>query len=202
MVKNERVIKFPLPDWNEPFIFNDELEACCFCYQYDFDENGFGPYGFNTENGRKIINKVFDGDLYYLNKLDMEKVKNKQHLKKKGVYVYSRYRPAVDLYCIFENYKKNLLKNEIKKRKSLPLSPEPIKPAIIKLMEGEHVYSEDINEILNMGYGVFIINHYMPEAGDTFIFFDDDLCLLFESCAIKLNVSCLVVDSINKLNPW
>ncbi|MFP1764517.1 hypothetical protein, partial [Lonsdalea quercina] len=82
MVKNERVIKFPLPDWNEPFISNDELEACCFCYQYDFDENGFGPYGFNTENGRKIINKVFDGDLYYLNKLDMEKVKNKQHLKK------------------------------------------------------------------------------------------------------------------------
>lgn len=69
-------------------------------------------------------------------------------------------------------------------------------------MEGEHVYSEDINEILNMGYGVFIINHYMPEAGDTFIFFDDDLCLLFESCAIKLNVSCLVIDSINKLNPW
>lgn len=202
MVKNERVIKFPLPDWNEPFISNGDLEVCCFCYQHDFDQNGFGPYGFNTENGRKIINEVFNDDLYYLNKLDVEKVAKNQLLKRKGVYVYSRHAPVVDLYCIFENYKKNLLKNEIKKRKSLPLSPEPIKPAILKLMEGDRFYSEDIKEILSMGYGVFIINHYMPEAGDTFVFFDDALCLLFERYAMKLNVGFLVVDSINKLNPW
>ncbi|KHN49262.1 hypothetical protein [Pectobacterium fontis] len=202
MVKNERIIKFPLPDWNEPFVLNDDLDAYCICYQYDFDQNGFGPYGFNTDNGKKIINAVFDDNLYYLNKSNMEKVTKSQLVKKKGVYVYSKQKPIGDLYCIFESYKKSCLKNEIKKRKSLPLSPEPIKPVVFKLMEGGQIYSKDIKEILDMGYGVFIINHYMPEAGDAFIFFDNDLYFLFKKCAMSLNVGCLVVDSINKLNSW
>ncbi|MCG8708044.1 hypothetical protein JHU04_001245 [Brenneria sp. 4F2] len=115
MKKNERIIKFPLPDWNKPFVSNDDLDAYCVCYQYDVNEYGYGPYGFDTENSKKIIDKVFDDDLFQLSESGMEKISNVKLMKKKGFYVYSKLSSVVSLHCEVESYKKSFLKIKLKK---------------------------------------------------------------------------------------
>lgn len=56
MVKNERIIKFPVPDWRRLFSKEFDKFTTCFCYQYDIDEKFYGSYGFDSSIAKKIIN--------------------------------------------------------------------------------------------------------------------------------------------------
>ncbi len=92
MVKNERFITFPAPEWNLPYVKNnnDDFYCYCVCYQYDFDDSGYGPYGLTTNSAANLVGDFFkDGLLTY-----SESHKNKLALHKfssrKGLYLFSR----------------------------------------------------------------------------------------------------------------
>jgi hypothetical protein len=60
MVKNERIFKFPYPDWINLIPQKLKYKFTCLCYQSNFDIHGYGPYGFDTNNSKQILNEVFD----------------------------------------------------------------------------------------------------------------------------------------------
>jgi len=97
----ERVIRFPLPKYEDVFdsLENLKIKPYCVCYQHDVNENGYGPYGFHTEKSKRLLEDVFGkivgltearrmnfyGNLDEINTYIIEK-KNYQNVKKKTYY--------------------------------------------------------------------------------------------------------------------
>lgn len=204
MVIHERIIKFPVPNWDR--IINSDLDSTsyCICYQYHFNSNNYGPYGFNTDNSLKIINQVFP-ELFFLNERsnDGNKLLTKtKEIKKNGVYLYGNEEEINSLDLELTKYYLAKNKNEIKLRKSLDQDPLPTEPLLLSLLKGNIYDSETIIKILNLDCGLFIKHHYSPEAGDTFILFDKKLITSFKTSALNYGIEFVEVNSIDDLKSW
>lgn len=64
MVDNERLIKIPVPDFNEIVDIKIKSKVFCLCYQFNIDENGCGPYVFDTDKSKVLLKDLFP-DIYY-----------------------------------------------------------------------------------------------------------------------------------------
>lgn len=202
MVKKEKLIKFPVPDWNR--MINSDLDsiAYCVCYQYNIDSNGFGPYGFNTDNAEKIIKKSFSNLMYLENNNDRFLLKYVENIQQSGIYLYGEKENLDLVYAELIKYYLEKKKNEIKLKKLLPQTSLPSKPLLLNLIDNDKYKSEVITKMLYSGCKIIICHHYMPEAWQTLILFDQDILSKLKKYTSYYRVQFVEVSSIDKLKAW
>ncbi|MGD8164541.1 hypothetical protein [Pantoea sp. FN0307] len=197
MVKNERLIKFPVPNWNRVTSKKFDDFFICLGYQYDFDGDFYGPYGFDTPASQDIMHSVIKSPYYY------DDITNKfilsNTLKKKGVYFFDGFKNLKDEV---ENYQLCLKKNEIKIKKGLDSDELPAKPLLMQAINNGEFEDSLILKMMSDEIGFFIVNHYSPEAGQTILIPSEEFCGFFFEAAKIYNVQVVEVESINSLKPW
>ena len=203
MVNNEKLIVFPVPNWNR--IISSELDsmAYCICYQYGIDSNGFGPYGFNTEKAEKIISTTFP-NLMFLEK-DNEgfiSLKDTKTVQQFGIYLYGNSVKLESLKIELKNYYIEKKKNEIKFKKSLVPISLPTEPLIMSLLNKDQAQNDTIKKLVNSNIGLIFCHHYMPEAGLTLIMFEKKILLELKKNATHNKVNFVELSSIDEMKAW
>ncbi|NUF78638.1 hypothetical protein GY065_06890 [Snodgrassella sp. ESL0323] len=178
MINNEKLIIFPVPNWNRIISSDLDSMAYCICYQYNIDSNGFGAYGFNTEKAEKIISNTFP-NLMFLEKdsKDFVSLKDTKIIQQFGIYLYGNSAKLESLKIELKNYYIEKKKNEIKFKKSLIPISLPIEPLIMSLVNKDQTQSYTIKKLVNSNIGLIFCHHYMPEAGLTLIMFEKKILL-------------------------
>lgn len=202
-MNNEKLIKFPIPEWNRVVSSDLDSIAYCICYQYNIDSSGFGPYGFNTVTAEKIISKTFF-NLMYLEKSDNGNLllRHVENIRKHGVYLYGNNSRLEPLNIDASKYFLAKKKNELKLKKRLQQESLPPEPLILNLLNEDGYISGAINNILCMNLGIIIYHNYMPEAGQALILFDQNILSDLKSNASYYKVEFVEVSSIDKMKPW
>ena len=203
MISNEKLIVFPVPNWNR--IISSELDsmAYCICYQYGIDSNGFGPYGFNTEQAEKIISTTFP-NLMFLEK-DNEgfiSLKDTKIIQQFGIYLYGNSVKLESLKIELKNYYIEKKKNEIKFKKSLVPKSLPTEPLIMSLLNKDQAQNDTIKKLVNSNIGLIFCHHYMPEAGLTLIMFERKILLELKKNATYYKVNFVELSSIDEIKAW
>ena len=203
MINNEKLIVFPVPNWNR--IISSELDsmAYCICYQYGIDSNGFGPYGFNTEKAEKIISTTFP-NLMFLEK-DNEgfiSLKDTKTVQQFGIYLYGNSVKLESLKIELKNYYIEKKKNEIKFKKSLVPISLPTEPLIMSLLNKDQAQNDTIKKLVNSNIGLIFCHHYMPEAGLTLIMFERKILLELKKNATYYKVNFVELSSIDEMKAW
>ena len=203
MINNEKLIIFPIPNWNRIISSDLDLMAYCICYQYNIDSNGFGPYGFNTEKAEKIISNTFP-NLMFLEK-DSEgfvSLKDTKIIQQFGIYLYGNSAKLESLKIELKNYYIEKKKNEIKFKKSLIPISLPIEPLIMSLVNKDQTQSYTIKKLVNSNIGLIFCHHYMPEAGLTLIMFEKKTLLELIKNATHYKVNFVELSSIDEMKAW
>lgn len=196
MVKNEKIIKFPVPDWKRLFSKDFDKITTCFCYQYDIDENFYGPYGFDSSIAKKIINDFISEFLFY--DVIERKLINVNNVYRNGLYVSSDGNP---LGNEIESYSMAVKKNELRKRRGL--NEIEVKKPILLSMDSEcKIPDKVIFHLINNHIPFFIVNGYMPEAGKSIMIFLDEMVKRFLDVVRKYNVDICEVDNIDLMKSW
>ncbi|OTP82482.1 hypothetical protein [Gilliamella apicola] len=203
MINNEKLIVFPVPNWNR--IISSELDsmAYCICYQYGIDSNGFGPYGFNTEKAEKIISTTFP-NLMFLEK-DNEgfiSLKDTKIVQQFGIYLYGNSVKLESLKIELKNYYIEKKKNEIKFKKSMVPISLPTEPLIMSLLNKHQTQNDTIKKLVNSNIGLIFCHHYMPEAGLTLIMFERKILLELKKNATYYKVNFVELSSIDEIKAW
>lgn len=203
MINNEKLIVFPVPNWNR--IISSELDsmAYCICYQYGIDSNGFGPYGFNTEKAEKIISTTFP-NLMFLEK-DNEgfiSLKDTKIVQQFGIHLYGNSVKLESLKIELKNYYIEKKKNEIKFKKSMVPISLPTEPLIMSLLNKDQTQNDTIKKLVNSNIGLIFCHHYMPEAGLTLIMFERKILLELKKNATYCKVNFVELSSIDEIKAW
>lgn len=204
MVRNERLIRFFMPVGSELINQPAKLPAYCVCYQYDFDLNGYGPYGFETDKSQLIIRDTFQ-DVYCCQedgKGDFFSVFKENNTNKKSLYLYGNGELISALDVELKKYRLAIAKNNIKARHLLPSETLPSKPLLLDVRKDGIYQSEVLEVLIKLNCGVFIRHSYTPEAGEVFILFDESVWDEFKSNAIRQKIEILEVLSVNDLKSW
>lgn len=203
MINNEKLIVFPVPNWNR--IISSELDsiAYCICYQYGIDSNGYGPYGFNTEKAEKIISNTFP-NLMFLEK-DNEgfiSLKDTKIVQQFGIYLYGNSVKLESLKIELKNYYIEKKKNEIKFKKSMVPISLPTEPLIMSLLNKDQAQNDTIKKLVNSNIGLIFCHNYMPEAGLTLIMFERKILLELKKNATYYKVNFVELISIDEMKAW
>ena len=203
MINNEKLIVFPVPNWNR--IISSELDsmAYCICYQYGIDSNGYGPYGFNTEKAEKIISNTFP-NLMFLEK-DNEgfiSLKDTKIVQQFGIYLYGNSVKLELLKIELKNYYIEKKKNEIKFKKSMVPISLPTEPLIMSLLNKDQAQNDTIKKLVNSNIGLIFCHNYMPEAGLTLIMFERKILLELKKNATYYKVNFVELSSIDEMKAW
>ncbi|MCT6590894.1 hypothetical protein N3553_13530 [Pantoea dispersa] len=196
MVKNERIIKFPVPDWKRLFSKEFDKITTCFCYQYDIDEGFYGPYGFDSSIAKKIINDFISEFLFY--DVIERNLINVNNVYRNGLYVSSDGNP---LGNEIESYSMAVKKNELRKRRGLN-EIEVKKPMLLSMDSECKIPDKVIFHLINNHIPFFIVNGYMPEAGKSIMIFSDEVVERFLDVVRKYNVDICAVDNIDLMKSW
>lgn len=203
MVNNEKLIVFPVPNWNRIISSKLDSMAYCICYQYGIDSNGLGPYGFNTEKAEKIISNTF------LNLMFLEKdnegfisLKDTKTVQQFGIYLYGNSVKLESLKIELKNYYIEKKKNEIKFKKSLVPISLPTEPLIMSLLNKDQAQNDTIKKLVNSNIGLIFCHHYMPEAGLTLIMFERKILLELKKNATYYKVNFIELSSIDEMKAW
>lgn len=203
MVNNEKLIVFPVPNWNRIISSKLDSMAYCICYQYGIDSNGFGPYGFNTEKAEKIISTTFP-NLMFLEK-DNEgfiSLKDTKTVQQFGIYLYGNSVKLESLKIELKNYYIEKKKNEIKFKKSMVPISLPTEPLIMSLLNKDQAQNDTIKKLVNSNIGLIFCHHYMPEAGLTLIMFERKILLELKKNATYYKVNFVELSSIDEMKAW
>ena len=203
MINNEKLIIFPVPNWNRIISSDLDSMAYCICYQYNIDLNGFGAYGFNTEKAEKIISNTFP-NLMFLEKdsKDFVSLKDTKIIQQFGIYLYGNSAKLESLKIELKNYYIEKKKNEIKFKKSLIPIFLPIEPLIMSLVNKDQTQSYTIKKLVNSNIGLIFCHHYMPEAGLTLIMFERKILLELKKNATYYKVNFVELSSIDEMKAW
>lgn len=203
MINNEKLIIFPVPNWNRIISSDLDSMAYCICYQYNIDSNGFGAYGFNTEKAEKIISNTFP-NLMFLEKdsKDFVSLKDTKIIQQFGIYLYGNSAKLESLKIELKNYYIEKKKNEIKFKKSLIPISLPIEPLIMSLVNKDQTQSYTIKKLVNSNIGLIFCHHYMPEAGLTLIMFEKKILLELKKNATHNKVNFVELSSIDEIKAW
>ena len=203
MINNEKLIIFPVPNWNRIISSDLDSMAYCICYQYNIDSNGFGAYGFNTEKAEKIISNTFP-NLMFLEKdsKDFVSLKDTKIIQQFGIYLYGNSAKLESLKIELKNYYIEKKKNEIKFKKSLIPISLPIEPLIMSLVNKDQTQSYTIKKLVNSNIGLIFCHHYMPEAGLTLIMFERKILLELKKNATYYKVNFVELSSIDEMKAW
>lgn len=197
MVTKERLIKIPVPPFNLVTTSILDFDSFCLSYQYDIDENGFGPYGFNTNKAESFLRLMFP-EVYYFDEMRDILIK-KEKINDYGLYFFDKYE-----FVKSENEKYRLLikKNEILSRKGIEIKNIESSPLLWDINKDDKIKSEVIYELNKLDCGFFIVNNYIPEAGKSLIFANEKSLIKIKKVAGILEIDFNDFDSINELKPW
>lgn len=197
MVANERLIKIPIPNFNEIIEIKKDSEAFCLCYQFNVDDYGYGPYGFDTDKAKDLLKVLFSEIYYYDNQV--KGLVKKTVLDSEGLYFFKRWEK---LKSDLNSYKLTIKKNEILARKGLAVEVLNEKPELYDVYENGKLSSRVLNELSRQGCEFFIVNNYMPQGGKCLIFTDSSCLDKVKSIAKDLEIQFDSFPSIDSLKAW
>ena len=197
MVKSERVMKFPVPDWKRLFSKEFDKITTCFCYQYDIDESFYGPYGFDSSIAKKIINDFISYFVFY--DVVERKLTNVDNVYRNGLYISS---DGNSLGNEIEIYSMAVKKNELRKGRGLNEIEVEKKPILLSVDSECKIPNEVIVHLINDDIPFFIVNDYMPEAGKSIMIFSEEMVKRFLDVVRKYNVDICAVDNIDLMKSW
>ena len=198
MVVHERLIKIPVPEFNEITTHKMNSDAFCLCYQFNLEGHAYGPYGFDTEKARVLIKKLFP-NLFYYDKQNKSLIE-KEKIDLRGVYFFENYE---NLRLDMEKYKLFIKKNELLLKKGMAINNDnKSKPKLWEAYENDKLSLPVLNDLNSMQCGFFIVNNYMPQAGKSLIFLNRNYLGLIEAVAKELNINFECFPSIESLAAW
>jgi len=197
MVANERLIKIPVPNFNEIIEIKKDSEAFCLCYQFNIDDYGYGPYGFDTDKAKDLLKVLFSEIYYYDNQV--RGLVKKTVLDSEGLYFYKRWEK---LKSDLDSYKLTIKKNEILARKGVAVEVLNEKPELYDVYENGKLSSRVLNDLSRLGCEFFIVNNYMPQGGKCLIFTDSSCLNKVKSLAKYLEIKFDSFPSIDSLRAW
>ncbi|MCD2359040.1 hypothetical protein LQK91_21850 [Pantoea sp. MHSD4] len=197
MVANERLIKIPVPNFNEIIEIKKDSEAFCLCYQFNVDDYGYGPYGFDTDKAKDLLKVLFSEIYYYDNQV--RGLVKKTVLDSEGLYFYKRWEK---LKSDLDSYKLTIKKNEILARKGVAVEVLNEKPELYDVYENGKLSSRVLNDLSRLGCEFFIVNNYMPQGGKCLIFTDSSCLNKVKSLAKDLEIKFDSFPSIDSLRAW
>lgn len=198
----EKLIKFPISEWIvQSGHFKTDLpsEAYCICYQYNIDNNGYGPYGFLTEKSKGLLSFLFT-NLMCFNK-EGQSLDACSALSRNGFYFYGNNNEKVNKQLA--EYRKMLLKNKLRTNKGLPEEVFPEKPELLNLYDDYGgVDVSVINSLIKKGYQFLFYWFLTPVAGGSVIVFDGNLWDRTVEYCKKNGIDFQEVDSVDNLKEW
>ena len=194
MVANERLIKIPVPNFNEIIEIKKDSEAFCLCYQFNVDDYGYGPYGFDTDKAKDLLKVLFSEIYYYDNQV--RGLVKKTVLDSEGLYFFKRWEK---LKSDLDSYKLTIKKNEILARKGVAVEVLNEKPELYDVYENGKLSSRVLNDLSRLGCEFFIVNNYMPQGGKCLIFTDSSCLNKVKSLAKDLEIKFDSFPSIDSL---
>jgi len=197
MVANERLIKIPIPNFNEIIEIKKDSEAFCLCYQFNVDDYGYGPYGFDTDKAKDLLKVLFSEIYYYDNQV--RGLVKKTVLDSEGLYFFKRWEK---LKSDLDSYKLTIKKNEILARKGVAVEVLNEKPELYDVYENGKLSSRVLNDLSRLGCEFFIVNNYMPQGGKCLIFTDSSCLNKVKSLAKDLEIKFDSFPSIDSLKAW
>ncbi len=197
MVANERLIKIPVPNFNEIIEIKKDSEAFCLCYQFNVDDYGYGPYGFDTDKAKDLLKVLFSEIYYYDNQV--RGLVKKTVLDSEGLYFFKRWEK---LKSDLDSYKLTIKKNEILARKGVAVEVLNEKPELYDVYENGKLSSRVLNDLSRLGCEFFIVNNYMPQGGKCLIFTDSSCLNKVKSLAKDLEIKFDSFPSIDSLRAW
>lgn len=198
----ERVLRFPLPKWNNP-LCGDLIVArnpYCVCYQYSVDPEGYGPYGFGTQRAREIIRAVF-GDLQFWSVNAMDLIRRDLPTES-GVYFYDDPPFIEKLRSQLSAYRLGQTKKTILEKRGQTIDSLSSPPALVTLCTEKGLDGLAMSHLLRESSCLFIRHFYSPEAGDTLILFDEGPFNRLKAAAAHLAVEVSEADAIENMKPW
>ncbi|HCC0890840.1 TPA: hypothetical protein M4K80_004457 [Salmonella enterica] len=198
---SEKLIKFPVSEWmtkSNNFKNSLPLSAYCICYQYDINENGYGPYGFSTIKAKELLSFLFTNLMFYN--------KEEKNLTvcsipgKRGVYFYGDSSNRINKQM--QEYKKMILKNELRVNKGLTEETYSEIPDLSKLYNEHEIEVSIINKIIDEGYDLFFNCFFTPIAGQSLIVFDDNVWSRATEYCENNEIFFQVTDLTDNLKEW
>lgn len=198
---NEKLIKFPMSEWmiqSGGFTKVLPQSAYCICYQYNIDDNGFGPYGFSTTRSDRLLSFLFPNIAFFYK--NENKLESSSKIDKRGVYFYGNNNGEIDKKT--KEYNKLILKNKFRANKGLPEETLVEKPPLLELYSGNTIKVNVVNELIKNNFHFLFNCFFTPMAGQTLILFNHDVWVkATEYC--KDNKICVQeVNLIDDLNSW
>ncbi|MFK3796308.1 hypothetical protein [Pseudomonas sp. NPDC088444] len=166
----EQIIEFPIKQGE---IFTEQPllpQAYGLCYQYDVDQHGYGPYGFNTTSASNFLRTLFPNFLRW--EPERKILENTIEPTQEGIY-FSKIQPHTSILEVeLEHHKKNvkiyLLREKYEKNDTL--TAQRTKSALVESTKHKKISAEVISTFITHKQ-FFLINHFfMSDARSTLIF--------------------------------
>ena len=196
----ERVIEFPLPNWDKSFLLskNSKNSIRCLCYQ-NTRNNHYGPYGFETPTAEKLILSI--GKLMLFNE-KTEKLEAANVTLQNGIYVSEQSKGYGNFQFTLANYQKWKMKKKFYQKLEKPFLDEIITPDILKILNHSIMDISIIEKITKENIDILVSKNYSPEAGRTLIFFGENLLSKVKLFCEANNIRYLIATSIDELTAW
>lgn len=195
----ERVIIYPL--LRTDLFSNAEAAsaALCICYQYEINEHGYGPYGFDTEKSKKLLSSVFD-ELFFLD-VNKAAINSVDEIGDRGLYFFGNSPRLQVLREELRAYKVGKTKARLLRGSGID-SPSIDEPKILSVMSASEIDSEFLESLSKVSISFFIRSFFMPVGNDTLIVFDSEIVEKIKAHAFIEDVEVFEVDSVEKLACW
>jgi len=200
----ERIIEFPIPDWDEVFVGDTDLKykARCICYQTNVDKMGYGPYGFITDKAESIIFCLFK-ELFYFDWESRVLRKNSSvSVRMKGLYIGGNAIKNQELEQKLISYNASELKNSLRRKKGLPVIFSNEAPIILGTYQGELIDAGVVNQLICEGYFCLVVKYYAPQAGQSLVLFEDKDFEKLKVYAQDVSIDYHTASSIDDLRAW
>lgn len=198
----EQIIEFPIEQGD---IFTEQPllpRGYCLCYQYNVDQHGYGPYGFNTATATNFLRTLFPDLLHW--EPERQILESLPVPTQEGVY-FSKTQPhTLALKEELEDYQKKIKIESLREKYKKNDTPtaQIIKPTLINLTEHQKIPAQIISTFITHEH-FFLINYFfMSNARNTLIFFNKNIPATAKKIAESMNLRYLTLDSMNELKPW
>lgn len=193
MIKNERIIKLPYPDWIELIPKKFKSSFSCLCYQSNVDKNGYGPYGFDTNNSEMLLREVFDRiSIWDKDKKSFVHQGEINHCK--GIFMYdSGIDHANEISKEIIQLKISNTKENIKRKKlNLPFKENT---SLLKFIKENISIENFIEKKISFAVTGVSSNNYL-------VTMDDNIFKKIEDVSKKYGIEFITINSENDLKPW
>ena len=198
----DQIIEFPISPSEMFEGAIDQNNGYCISYQYDMDENGYGPYGFRTERVIKLLREILCPALRW--DASRKRLVEMSFPLSAGVYFFENQLYVEELEVALRDYERfcKLLSLKLKYKKSQQVEIGPVEPSIFMVSSERKMSAALVNELLRNKCRFFIVYSMMPYTGQTLVFFNERQGKSLKELAVRESVSYVAIASIDDVRPW